>query len=92
MTYCVGIMTRQGLVMASDSRTNAGYDDVNVCRKMHTFVRPGERAFLILTSGSLSITQSVITRLRRDFDVTGFSPEVQKKITYDNVTRLYGLN
>src|SRR5947209_4879592 len=56
--------------MASDSRTNAGYDQVNVCRKMHTFVRAGERALLILTSGSLSITQSVITRLRRDFDLS----------------------
>ena len=68
MTYCVGIMTHQGLVMASDSRTNAGHDQVNICRKMHTFVHPGERAFVILTSGSLSITQSVITLLRNDFD------------------------
>jgi putative proteasome-type protease len=61
-------MTNRGLVMASDSRTNAGYDQVNVCRKMHTFVRPGERLFVILTSGSLSLTQSIITLLRRDFD------------------------
>lgn len=68
MTYCLGIMTHQGLVMASDSRTNAGYDQVNVCRKMHTFVQPGERAFVILTSGSLSLTQSVITLLRDDFN------------------------
>jgi len=68
MTYCVGIMTRQGLVLASDSRTNAGYDQVNVCRKMHTFVHRGERVFIILTSGSLSLTQSVITLLRRDFE------------------------
>jgi putative proteasome-type protease len=55
--------------MASDSRTNAGYDQVNVCRKMHTFVQPGERVFVVLTSGSLSLTQSVITLLRRDFDL-----------------------
>jgi putative proteasome-type protease len=61
-------MTRQGLVMASDSRTNAGYDQVNVCRKMHFFVQPGERVFIILTSGSLSLTQSVLTLLQRDFD------------------------
>jgi putative proteasome-type protease len=67
MTYCLGIKTRQGLVMASDSRSNAGYDQVNVCRKMHTFVRPGEKVFILLTSGSLSITQSVITLLKRDF-------------------------
>src|SRR5437868_5151500 len=68
MTYCLGIMTRQGLVMASDSRTNAGYDQVNTCRKMHLFVRAGERAFTILTSGSLSLTQSIVTLVRRDFD------------------------
>ncbi len=68
MTYCVGIMTHEGLVMASDSRSNAGYDQVNICRKMHTFVTPGERMFVLLCSGSLSCSQSVITLLRRDFD------------------------
>jgi putative proteasome-type protease len=68
MTYCVGIMTREGLVMASDSRTNASYDQVNVCRKMHTFVDPGERVFILLASGSLSCTQSIMTLLGRDFE------------------------
>ncbi len=68
MTCCLGIVTRQGLVMASDSRTNAGFDQVNVCRKMHQFVITGQRVFVVLTSGSLSLTQSVITLLRRDFD------------------------
>ncbi|MFO0842425.1 MAG: hypothetical protein U0797_08530 [Gemmataceae bacterium] len=68
MTYCLGILTHQGLVMASDSRTNAGMDQVNVCRKMHFFVREGERAFILLAAGSLSVTQSVTTLLRRDFD------------------------
>lgn len=68
MTYCLGIATRFGLVMASDSRTNAGYDQVNVCQKMHTFVHPGERTFVLLTSGSLSCTQSILTLLRRDFE------------------------
>ncbi len=67
MTYCLGIKTHEGLVMASDSRTNAGYDQVNICRKLHTFVTPGESAFVILTSGSLSITQSVVTLLQEDF-------------------------
>ena len=68
MTYCLGIVTKRGLVMAADSRTNAGYDQVNTCRKMHTFVKPGERVFIVLSSGSLSCTQSIITLLRRDFD------------------------
>ncbi|GAC1465475.1 MAG: proteasome-type protease [Isosphaeraceae bacterium] len=68
MTYCLGITTREGLVLASDSRSNAGYDQVNVCRKMHTFEAAGERAFVLLTSGSLSCSQSVITLLGREFD------------------------
>ena len=68
MTYCLGIVTKSGLVMASDSRTNAGYDQVNTCRKMYTFVQDGERVFVLLASGSLSCTQSVITLLKRDFD------------------------
>jgi putative proteasome-type protease len=67
MTYCLGIVTKFGLVMASDSRTNAGYDQVNTCRKMYTFVTPGERVFVLLASGSLSCTQSVITLLKREF-------------------------
>lgn len=67
MTYCLGIKTRHGLVLASDSRTNAGLDQVDVCRKMHTFVTPGERLFVVLSSGSLSLTQSIITLLEQDF-------------------------
>lgn len=68
MTYCLGMLTHQGLVLASDSRTNAGMDQVNICRKMHTFVHEGERIFTLLTSGSLSISQSVVTLLLRDFE------------------------
>ncbi len=69
MTYCLGIITRDGLVMACDSRTNAGYDQVNVCGKMHKFVDKGNRVIIALTSGSLSCSQSVITLLRRDFKI-----------------------
>src|SRR2546423_10549615 len=68
MTYCLGIITKDGLVMASDSRSNAGYDQVNVCRKMHWLVQPGERVFVLLTSGSLSCSQSILTLLEKDFD------------------------
>ena len=68
MTYCVGIITRDGFVMASDSRSNAGLDQVNVCRKMHIFERSGDRVFVLAASGSLSCTQSVVTLLGRDFN------------------------
>jgi len=69
MTYCLGIRTHQGLVLASDSRTNSGIDQVEICRKMHNFVVPGERMFTILSSGSLSLTQSVMTRLEQEFRI-----------------------
>jgi putative proteasome-type protease len=68
MTYCLGIITKEGLVMAGDSRTNAGSDQVSSVRKMTTFCRPGERAFVLLTSGSLSCSQSIMQILRRDFE------------------------
>lgn len=68
MTYCLGIVTREGLVMASDRRTNAGYDQMNKVRKMHIFEKSNDRVFFVLSAGSLSCTQSVITLLRQDFD------------------------
>jgi putative proteasome-type protease len=61
-------VTDEGLVMASDSRSNAGFDQVNTCRKMYRFVEERERVFVILTSGSLSISQSIVALLRVDFD------------------------
>ena len=67
MSYCLGIKTHEGLILASDSRTSAG-DQVSVCQKMHIFVVPDERVFALLTSGSLSLSQSVITLLQKDFD------------------------
>ena len=67
MSYCLGIKTEDGLVMASDSRTSAG-DQVNVTQKMHLFEMPDERVFTLLNTGSLSLSQSVITLLRLDFN------------------------
>lgn len=66
MTYCLGIITRFGLVMASDSRTNAGVDYVSNYQKLFDFSLPGERVIIICTAGNLSITQSVINYLRKD--------------------------
>ena len=63
MTYCVGILLDGGVVLASDSRTNAGIDRVSTFRKMFTFEKPGERFFALLTAGNLSLTQGVISLL-----------------------------
>lgn len=68
MTYCVAIRVNQGLVFASDSRTNAGADQLSIVSKMHTFDVPGERAICILTSGNLATTQAVIRQLRHNLE------------------------
>lgn len=63
MTYCVAMCLEAGLVFLSDSRTNAGVDHINTFRKMWTWQRPGERVVVMLGSGNLSITQSVVNIL-----------------------------
>ncbi len=66
MTYCLGIITRSGLVIASDSRTNAGVDHISTYQKLFDFSQPGERVLILCSSGNLSITQAVITVLEKD--------------------------
>jgi putative proteasome-type protease len=64
MTYCVGLLLNEGMVMLSDTRTNAGLDNISTYRKMFFFEEPGERVICILTAGSLSVTQTTLARLR----------------------------
>jgi len=66
MTYCVGILLNEGLVMASDSRTNAGVDRVSTFRKMFRFRVDGERVMCLVTAGNLSITQAMVSKLVED--------------------------
>jgi putative proteasome-type protease len=63
MTYCVGILVREGLVMIADTRTNAGLDNIAVFRKLHLIETPGERVMAVATSGNLAVSQSVMTLL-----------------------------
>jgi putative proteasome-type protease len=65
MTYCVGVLLDQGLVLASDSRTHAGVDNFATFCKMTVFERPGDRVIVLLSSGNLAGTQSVISILRQ---------------------------
>jgi putative proteasome-type protease len=66
VTYCLGILLPGGLVLASDSRSNAGVDQVAMARKMSLFTVPGQRVIGILSAGNLATTQAVVTRLRQD--------------------------
>ncbi|GFE66345.1 proteasome-type protease [Litoreibacter roseus] len=63
MTYCVGLRLTKGLVMMSDTRTNAGVDNISTFRKMHSWTIPGERAIMIMSAGNLATTQAVISLL-----------------------------
>ena len=63
MTYCVGMKLDAGLVFMSDTRTNAGVDNVAVFRKMYTWAQPDERVIVLLTSGNLATTQGVANLL-----------------------------
>src|ERR1043165_8788086 len=65
MTYCIGVMLDQGIVFASDSRTNAGMDNIAKFCKMTLFERPGDRVIVLLSSGNLAGTQAVIGVLNR---------------------------
>jgi len=65
MTYCLGILLPAGLIMASDSRSNAGVDQIASVRKMARFSVPGDRAIAILSAGNLATTQAVVTSLRQ---------------------------
>jgi len=64
MTYCVASFAEQGIVFASDSRTNAGIDQVASFSKMNVFERPGERVIVVLSAGNLATSQSVNSLLR----------------------------
>ena len=65
MTYCAALKLDAGMVFASDSRTNAGIDQISCFKKMRHFTNPGDRAIVILSSGNLSITQSAINLLEQ---------------------------
>jgi putative proteasome-type protease len=76
MTYCVGVVLNDGMVLASDSRTNAGVDNFATFCKMTVFERPGDRVLVLLSSGSLAGTQAVISVLRQRADVTDGPPNL----------------
>jgi len=63
MTYCVGLILDRGIVMMSDTRTNAGVDNISVFKKMNTWSVPGERVISIMSAGNLATTQALVSML-----------------------------
>lgn len=68
MTYCVAMSLAEGLVFASDSRTNAGIDHIATFRKLFTFGIPGERLIVLQSAGNLATSQSVVNLLKQRLD------------------------
>jgi putative proteasome-type protease len=68
MTYCLGICLKDGLLLASDSRTNAGVDYVTSYSKMHLFSPSPDRLFVLLSAGNLATTQEIVNHIQRDLD------------------------
>ncbi|WP_419910990.1 peptidase [Hoeflea sp.] len=88
MTYCVAIKLDAGLVLLSDTRTNAGMDNISRYGKMHAWEVPEERAVVLLTAGNLSITQGVITRLEKQIEYSKLEPEAETILNADSMFRV----
>jgi len=85
MTYCCGILVRDGLVMIADTRTNAGLDNISTFRKLHVFTNPGERVLALATAGNLSISQTVRATLTEGME----NPETGEKETLLNAPTMF---
>ena len=85
MTYCVGIRLNAGLVFLSDSRTNAGLDQISIFRKMIVYEKPGDRFMTLLSAGNLSISQSV----REILQVEALPNGDDEPITIWNATSMF---
>lgn len=68
MTYCCGILVRNGLVMIGDTRTNAGLDNISTFRKLHVFEEPGKYAMALATAGNLSLSQTTLSILNEGIE------------------------
>lgn len=88
MTYCIGVMLESGIVFASDSRTNAGVDNIAKFCKMTVFERPGDRVIVLLSSGNLAGTQAVIGVLNQRCAASDSPPNLWSAQTMFDVAML----
>lgn len=86
MTYCVAMRLSDGLVFASDSRTNAGVDHIATFKKLHVFQREGERVLVIQSAGNLATTQSIISLLTTRIQSQHTPNLLQVETLYDAAT------
>jgi putative proteasome-type protease len=91
MTYCIGLLLNKGLVFMSDTRTNAGVDNISTFQKMFSWSKPGECAITLLTSGNLATTQSLVSILdERTKAHSDREPSIIEQPSMFQVARLVG--
>ena len=90
MTYCLGILLAGGLVLASDSRSNAGVDQVQKVSKLALITQPSSRVIAILSAGNLATTQSVVTELRQAAGVGEPGQDLYQARTLFDVAEMVG--
>ncbi len=88
MTYCVGTLLNDGIIFASDSRTNAGVDDFAKFCKLTVFARPDDRVIVLLSSGSLAGTQAVVSLLKQRGEADNGAPNLWNVQTMFDVANL----
>lgn len=90
MTYCAATMLDAGIVFASDSRTNAGIDNVSTFKKMRVFENPGERVIVTLCSGNLAVTQATLNHLEQQVLRKDGSPNIMNSSSMFDVAYQIG--
>ena len=90
MTYCVAMALDAGMIFASDSRTNAGVDQIARFSKMRVFARPDERVIVMLSSGNLSLTQNAVNVLELRNREGDAAPNVMNARSMFDVARMLG--
>jgi putative proteasome-type protease len=85
MTYCLSLLCEEGLVFLSDSRSNAGIDNIAVHRKMHIFEQAGERVICLQSSGNLSLTHSVLALVEEDIMASKMEPDTPHLLNQKNL-------
>jgi putative proteasome-type protease len=90
MTYCVGMLLEKGLVMAADTRTNAGVDNVGKFKKLHTWAVASDRVYVLLTAGNLAVTQAVVSLIGEQMSGSGDGPSLRNASTLFQAARMIG--
>ena len=90
MTYCAAVMLDAGIVFASDSRTNAGVDNIATFKKMRVFEKLGDRVVVTLCSGNLAVTQATLAQLDRALQRNDGTPNLMNVASMYDIAEMVG--